>query len=107
MAEKLRFHQVEIINLQYSPVMYPDSFKIAWNKLARNFVSTVSFHTLWGGSKLNMLFAWRLLYTANGVIATKLTQRGKDIVVVIDAVGRNHIWIVEYHLAIIPDQDIA
>ena len=70
MADQLKVRGIEAINLQYSPVMYPWPFKLAWNCLARNFISTVSLHTLWGGSKLNHLFAFKLLYTANGVIAT-------------------------------------
>lgn len=70
MAHQLRIHNIEVINLQYSPVMYPAQFKIAWNYLARRFVSTVSFHTLWGGSWLNKFFALNFLFTANGVIAT-------------------------------------
>jgi glycosyltransferase involved in cell wall biosynthesis len=68
--DQLRANNIEIINLQYSPVLYPEQFKLAWNYLTRNFVSTISFHTLWGGSKLNYLFAFNLLYTTNGVIAT-------------------------------------
>lgn len=49
MALKLKSMSIETINLQYTPSMYPASFKFAWRHLAKQFVSTISFHTLWGG----------------------------------------------------------
>jgi len=62
--------RIDTVNFQYSPVMYPSKFKFAWKHIASHFASTVSFHTLWGGSKLNYLVALRLLSSADGVIAT-------------------------------------
>ena len=70
MALKLKSMSIETINLQYTPSMYPESFKFAWRYLAKRFVSTISFHTLWGGRKLNHLFALSLLQTSDGIIAT-------------------------------------
>ena len=70
MAQQLSIHNIDLINLQYSPVMYSPQFKIGWNYLAKRFVSTVSFHTLWGGSWLNKLVAVNFMLTANGGIAT-------------------------------------
>ena len=52
-ALKFKSLSIETINLQYTPSMYPKSFKFAWRYLAKQFVSTISFHTMWGGSKLN------------------------------------------------------
>jgi glycosyltransferase involved in cell wall biosynthesis len=70
MVRLFRSLKVDIVNLQYSPEMYSTSFKFAWQKLTSNFQSTASFHTLWGGSRLNYLIALRLLQSANGIIAT-------------------------------------
>ena len=66
----LQSHSVDLVNLQYSPPMYTTRFKFAWQQIASHFVSTVSFHTLWGGQKLNHLMALRLLHGADGIIAT-------------------------------------
>ena len=69
-SQQLRAHNIKLINLQYSPVMYPWQFKLAWNYLSKRFITTVSFHTLWGGRKINHFLALNLLYGADGVIAT-------------------------------------
>jgi len=61
---------VDMINLQYSPPMYDPSFRIAWPWAARRFTSTVSFHTLWGGSRINYLAALSQLCGTDGIIAT-------------------------------------
>jgi len=68
--EQFKALGVDIVNLQYSPVMYPALFKFAWRYLKKNFLATVSFHTLWGGSKINYLTAFSLLKSAHGIIAT-------------------------------------
>lgn len=70
MARRLRVLGVDIVNLQYSPVMYPARFKLVWGSVTRGFASVVSFHTLWGGSKLNHLAALGFLSSGNGIIAT-------------------------------------
>ena len=70
MVGQLSSLRVDTVNLQYSPVMYPTRFKFAWEKITSRFQSTASFHTLWGGSKLNYLIALRLLHSADGIIAT-------------------------------------
>jgi glycosyltransferase involved in cell wall biosynthesis len=66
----LQKRAVELVNLQYSPVLYATGFKFSWPYLRRYFAATVSLHTLWGGSKINYLAAMWLLATASGIIAT-------------------------------------
>jgi glycosyltransferase involved in cell wall biosynthesis len=66
----LKSLNVDIINLQYTPSMYTGGFKLTWPYLTKGFHSTISFHTLWGGSKINYLFAFYLMCAANGLIAT-------------------------------------
>jgi glycosyltransferase involved in cell wall biosynthesis len=70
MTIKLKSLSIDTINLQYTPSMYSESFKFAWRYLAKRFVSTISFHTLWGGFKLNYLVAISLLQSSDGIIAT-------------------------------------
>jgi glycosyltransferase involved in cell wall biosynthesis len=50
--------------------MYPNSFKFTWHHISTHFPSAVSFHTLWGGSKINHLFALGLMLSADKIIAT-------------------------------------
>ena len=69
-AKVLRSCGVDMINLQYSPPMYDSGFRIAWSWMARRFASCVSFHTLWGGSRINYAAALSLLCGADGIIAT-------------------------------------
>jgi glycosyltransferase involved in cell wall biosynthesis len=66
----LKSLKVDIINLQYTPSMYTSGFKITWPYLTKGFPSTISFHTLWGGAKINYFFAFNLLCASNGLIAT-------------------------------------
>jgi glycosyltransferase involved in cell wall biosynthesis len=70
MKTTLQMRAIDLINLQYSPVMYSTGFKFSWPYLRRYFATTVSLHTLWGGSKINYLAAMWLLATASGIIAT-------------------------------------
>ncbi|MGD2269333.1 MAG: glycosyltransferase family 4 protein [Desulfobacterales bacterium] len=67
---ELKARSVDLVNLQYSPVMYSTRSKFMWPFIAQRFASTISFHTLWGGSKINYLAAMWLLATASGMIAT-------------------------------------
>lgn len=69
-AMELKLLSIDTINLQYTPSMYSESFKFAWRYLAKRFISTISLHTLWGGSTLNYLFALNLLQSSDGIIAT-------------------------------------
>lgn len=69
-SKVLRSCGVDMINLQYSPPMYEPGFRMAWSWMARQFASCVSFHTLWGGSRINYAAALSLLCGADGIIAT-------------------------------------
>ncbi len=62
--------RVDIVNLQYSPVMYSYWFKLFWPYYSKKLTSTVSFHTLWGGSKINHMVALGLLGSAQGILVT-------------------------------------
>ena len=62
--------RVDIVNLQYSPVMYSYWFKFFWPYYSQKLISTVSFHTLWGGSKTNYIAALSILGTTQGILAT-------------------------------------
>lgn len=70
MINALQSRAVDIVNLQYSPAMYQSTFKFLWPHVASHFTCTISFHTLWGGERLNYLLALRLLTSADGIIAT-------------------------------------
>ena len=70
MVTILKSLSIDTVNLQYTPSMYPKSFKFAWRYLAKQFVATISLHTLWGGSRINYLFALSLLQSSDGIIAT-------------------------------------
>ncbi len=70
MVTELRAKSIDMVNVQYSPSLYSTGFKLAWPYLSKQFISTVSFHTLWGGSKLNRWFALRLLQSADALVAT-------------------------------------
>jgi glycosyltransferase involved in cell wall biosynthesis len=61
---------IDVVNLQYTPSMYLTSFKCRWKIFSEKFVSIISLHTLWGGSKINYFAALRLLKSANGIVAT-------------------------------------
>lgn len=60
---------VDVVNLQYTPELYPTGFKFAVPQLGVQFPLVVSFHTLWGGSKINHLLSLRLLVSADRIIA--------------------------------------
>jgi glycosyltransferase involved in cell wall biosynthesis len=61
---------IEIVNLQYTPPMYSTAFKLSWRRVAARVPSVISFHTLWGGSKVNYLAALCLLATRSSIVAT-------------------------------------
>jgi glycosyltransferase involved in cell wall biosynthesis len=61
---------IDIVNLQYTPTMYSTSFKLSWRRVATEAPSVISFHTLWGGSKVNYLAALCLLTTRSSIVAT-------------------------------------
>lgn len=69
-VKELQLRSLDLINLQYTPVMYSAQFKFIWYYIARYFPAVVSFHTLWGGSKLNYFAALNLLITSASIIAT-------------------------------------
>ena len=69
-VKELRLRSLDLVNLQYTPVMYSAQFKFVWYTIARNFPAVVSFHTLWGGSKLNYFAALNLLLASASIIAT-------------------------------------
>jgi len=69
-VNQLIAQRVDIVNLQYSPVMYSHSFKLFWPYYSRKLISTISFHTLWGGSKINYIAALSLLKSTRGVLMT-------------------------------------
>ena len=69
-AKILRSLSIDIVNLQYTPSMYSINFKFNWRNYIDKCVSTVSLHTLWGGSKLNYIIALKLLKSVYGIIAT-------------------------------------
>ena len=70
MIKQLKCLKVDIVNLQYSPVMYSTKFKLSWPYISRNFFSIISIHTLWGGSNINYLAALIFLAFSQGIIAT-------------------------------------
>lgn len=69
-SKVLMAYGVDMINLQYSPPMYDPVFRIAWSWMTRRFATCVSFHTLWGGPRINYPVALSLLCGADGIIAT-------------------------------------
>ncbi len=66
----LKNRKIDIVNIQYSPVMYSPIFKLAWHKFAKNFIMITSLHTLWGGPKFNYLIALFALFASHRIIAT-------------------------------------
>lgn len=66
----LRNHKIDIVNIQYSPVMYSPIFKLTLHMFAKNFIMITSFHTLLGGSKFNYLSALLALLASHRIIAT-------------------------------------
>jgi glycosyltransferase involved in cell wall biosynthesis len=68
--DTLSTRSVDLVNLQYSPSMYTTSFKWAWGVAAKRLASVTSFHTLWGGGKINYWFALQLLGSSKAVVAT-------------------------------------
>lgn len=62
--------EIDLLNLQYTPGMYPLSFKLAWPIFTRHFPTVVSLHTLWGGSRVNYLAALLLVRYSRAIIAT-------------------------------------
>ena len=69
-VKELRLRSVDLINLQYTPVMYSARFKFLWYYITQYFTTVVSFHTLWGGSRLNYIAALNLLISSSSIIAT-------------------------------------
>ena len=67
---ELKSRNIDLVNLQYSPSIYPLSFKLAWLYRKEYLPSIVSFHTLWGGSKVHYLVAFGLLQSSDAGIAT-------------------------------------
>lgn len=61
---------IELVNLQYAPTMYSTPFKLSWRRVAARFPSVISFHTLWGGPKVNYMVALYLLTTRSSLVAT-------------------------------------
>lgn len=66
----LKEKAIELVNLQYAPTLYSTAFKLSWRRVAARFPSVISFHTLWGGSKVNYLVALCLLTTRSSLVAT-------------------------------------
>ncbi len=69
-VENFKQQQVDVVNIQYSPAMYSQPFKAALSVITRAIPTIVSFHTLWGGEKINYLNALNLLRGADAVVAT-------------------------------------
>jgi glycosyltransferase involved in cell wall biosynthesis len=70
MAAHLRQSGAEFVLLQYSPASYSTAFKLAWPLIRGPFKKAVSFHTLWGGKRINQLIALLLLHGSDFTIAT-------------------------------------